>query len=195
MYQEMPADRGAADEHAKTHLIAVRQGEFNLPDMGPHLELGEYYGSQSRMSRTAPDVAPFIKLGLALNDLSALPLQGVDLKADKIFSIYFDEFDIEGMKAGRTGSRIDLGLDPLDLQTGEGHPLPPTYDKKILVAVAQRCLRPLSHMFIGHETALLLQAVLGIRPSIANDPPPSPSQLFGQKKCPAGHLLNLKVLC
>ena len=46
MYQEMTANRSSANKHSKTHLIAVCECQFNIPEMRSHLELGEYYGPE-----------------------------------------------------------------------------------------------------------------------------------------------------
>ena len=118
----------AANEHAESHLVAVGEGEFDLPRVSADSETRR--DDVAPLSRT-PGIGhptPIPERRRTEHDRDVVALQGMHAKANPRMSIDLIRIDVPRMQRRCLGTRIELSLDGRNSKRWKRGPFAPAVD-------------------------------------------------------------------
>lgn len=126
VYDETIAESLSAYQHTEPHLVAPGESEFDGHELIENPDFYEHRGSFLGFATGAAYGSP-VEQFCGDSDrvlLGSLPWR--DGEADLVAV----HDDVVAVKARRTCSGVDLGLDPLDVEVGESNPFTPSHNRK-----------------------------------------------------------------
>lgn len=124
--------RGSANQHAKPHLVPVRQSHFDRPNFVTHLQRRQNDESLFPIAAGVHDPAIVDGLGNTGSANLVVALQRVHVELNERYASSLQRPDVECVKGGTAGARVQLCLDPLDAKLGQPDPFAPSGDLRLV---------------------------------------------------------------
>lgn len=144
--QDPVAHSSATEEHAKFHIFAVGETEFNLPLPFSNLQGCLDEGASFFMAAgvTNNPVIDHGSFGVAFNFI--MSLNRVYREANPVLIVFLEDLVCSGMEAGGPGTAVDLRFDGGNGKVRQGQPFTPP-DEDVLRCFCHRGLQFVRHVF------------------------------------------------